>query len=417
MLRKQTKFTLCVLLIAAIVLSCTACVAKVHAADLMKGVKPSTTLPAPAQPTAAQQAANADFALRLLRAAGESGQNTLLSPLSVSMCLAMAANGAKGETLAQIEKTLGMTLDELNAYYLAYREALESNKNLRIANSVWFTEDQSFTVNQSFLQANANYYGVSAFQAPFNETTLQDINNWVKDQTNEMIPKILDEIPADAVMYLVNALAFEAKWKEEYEEDDYRVGDFTCADGSKRPAKFMQSTEPQYLETEQATGFLKPYKGGRYAFAALLPNEGVRLNEFLEGLDGATLHALLAEPQEMDVRVELPKFESACNLQLNDVLKTMGMELPFDEKNADFSGLATSADGNICIDRVLHKTYISVDESGTKAAAATVTEIRAESIEISEKNVTLDRPFVYMIVDTKTNLPLFIGTMQDPEAE
>ena len=414
MFKQQTKLTLCVLLIAAIMLSCTACVAKVHAADLMEGVKPSTTLPTAAKPTAAQQTANIDFALRLFRASNESGRNTLISPLSVSMALAMTANGARGETLAQMEQTLGMSLDELNAYYLAYRQELENSEVLRLANSIWFTGDERFTVNQGFLQTNANYYGAGAFRAPFDETTVKDINNWVKEHTNGMIPEILDEIPADAVMYLVNALAFEAKWEEEYEKSAIRSGSFTCANGTERSVEYLWSNESKYLETEQATGFLKSYKGGRYAFAALLPQEGVSPAELLNGLSGEALYALLSEPQTEDVEVALPKFEASYDTKLSGVLKDMGMALAFDGERADFSGLGTSTGGNISIGRVLHKTYLSVDETGTKAAAASVVEMKDEAIAEPGKQVILNRPFVYMIVDTETNLPLFIGTMLDP---
>ena len=413
---RKSKCTLivCLLLIAAMALNMTACVAKVQAADLMDGVKPTAANAAPTNPTADQQAANIDFALCLFRASNESGRNTLISPLSVSIALSMTANGAKGETLAQMEQTLGMSLEELNAYYLAYRKALENNETLRMANSIWFTSRDHFTVNRDFLQTNADYYGVGAFQAPFDETTVKDINNWVKEHTNGMIPEILDEIPADAVMYLVNALAFEAKWEEEYEKSAIRSGSFTCANGTERSVEYLWSNESKYLETEQATGFLKSYKGGRYAFAALLPQEGVSPAELLNGLSGESLYALLSEPQTEDVEVALPKFEASYDTKLSGVLKDMGMALAFDGERADFSGLGTSTGGNISIGRVLHKTYLSVDETGTKAAAATVVEMKDEAIAEPGKQVILDRPFVYMIVDTETNLPLFIGTMLDP---
>ena len=416
MFKQKAKLTLCLLLIAAILLSCTACVAKVHAADLIEGIQPAVTNAAPERPAAAQQAANMDFALRLFRAADNSDRNTLISPLSVSVALAMTANGAKGETLAQMEQTLGMRLDELNAYYLAYREALENNESLRLANSVWFTGSERFTVNRSFLQRNADCYGAGAFQAPFDKTTVKDINDWVKEKTNGIIPEILDEIPANAVMYLINALAFEAKWEEKYEENDVRSGTFTCADGTKRNVDYLWSSEHQYLETEQFSGFLKPYKDGRFAFAALLPREGVSPEELLNSLDGAALLDLLDAPQTERVSAALPKFDAAYSVQLNDVLKTMGMKLPFDENNADFSGLGTSTAGNIAINRVLHKTFLSVDENGTKAAAATVVEMTQKAMAVTEpeKQVILDRPFVYMLIDTENKLPLFIGTMLDP---
>ena len=411
---RKSKCTLivCLLLIAAMALNMTACVAKVQAADLMDGVKPTAANAAPTNPTADQQAANIDFALCLFRASNESGRNTLISPLSVSIALSMTANGAKGETLAQMEQTLGMSLEELNAYYLAYRKALENNETLRMANSIWFTSRDHFTVNRDFLQTNADYYGVGAFQAPFDETTVKDINNWVKEHTNGMIPEILDETPADAVMYLVNALAFEAKWAEEYEEDQIYSGEFTCTDGSKRTVDFLHSNESEYLETEQATGFIKSYKDSRYAFAALLPKEGISLEQLLYGLDGTALRNLLESPAYESVTVSMPKFETSYDTELSKALTDMGMELPFQD-GADFTGLGKT-DNGICISRVLHKTYLSVDETGTKAAAATVVEMTYGAIAEPGKQVILDRPFVYMIVDTETNLPLFIGTMLDP---
>lgn len=413
MFKQQTKLTLCVLLIAAIMLSCTACVAKVHAADLMEGVKPSTTLPTAVKPTAAQQTANIDFALRLFRASNESGRNTLISPLSVSIALSMTVNGARGETLAQMEQTLGMSLDELNAYYLAYRQELENSEVLRLANSIWFTNRDHFTVNRDFLQTNADYYGADTYQAPFDEATLKDINNWVKDKTKGMIPEILDRIPEDAVMYLVNALAFECKWAEEYEEDQIYSGEFTCADGSTRTVDFLHSEESEYLETEQATGFIKPYKDSRYAFAALLPKEGVSLEQLLDGLDGAALRNLLQNPEQEDVSVSIPKFETSYDTELSKALTDMGMELPFQD-GADFTGLGKADDG-ICISRILHKTFLSVDETGTKAAAATVVEMTKSAVEdIIFHSVYLNRPFVYMVIDRETNLPLFLGTMLDP---
>ncbi len=413
---RKSKCTLivCLLLIAALALNMTACVAKVHAADLMDGVNPTAANAAPTNPTADQQAAAADFALRLFRAANESGKSTLISPLSVSIALSMTANGAKGETLAQMEQTLGMSLDELNAYYLTYRKALEHNETLRMANSIWFTNRDHFTVNRDFLQTNANYYGAGAFQAPFDESTVKDINNWVKEKTNGMIPEILDQIPADAVMYLVNALAFEAKWAEKYEQDDIRSGEFTCTDGSKRTVDFLHSSESEYLETEKATGFIKSYKDSRYAFAALLPKEGVSLEQLLNGLDSTALRNLLESPAYESVTVSMPKFETSYDTELSKVLRAMGMELPFSNE-ADFTSLGKT-DNGIRISRVLHKTFLSVDEAGTKAAAATVVEMKesAAADNISFHFVTLDRPFLYMVIDRETNLPLFLGTMLDP---
>lgn len=383
--------------------------------NLMAEIMPRKAEAAPVDPAAAEAAA--DFTLRLFRAGNETDKNTLYSPLSVLCALSMTANGAKGETLTQMEKTLGLDRDRWNACFRAYMEALENDKSLKLANSVWFTADPRFTVERSFLQTNADYYGADVYQAPFDESTLAEINNWVKEKTDGMIPEILDKIPPEALMYLVNALAFDAKWTKPYTEYAVQEGEFNCADGTKRKVTLMYSEEEQYLEHEKAVGFLKPYEGGKYAFAALLPKEGVSVEELLAALDGAALYKLLTEPEYATVQAALPKFETEYGAELSETLKNMGMELPFDGFRADFSGLGISTGGNIFIGRVLHKTFLSVDEAGTRAGASTVVEMVDECAPVDLKQVILDRPFVYMLIDLETGLPFFLGTMLDPAQE
>ena len=314
-----------------------------------------------------------------------------------------------------MERALGMTKEELNDYFLAYRKTLADSEQLRLANSVWFKDDGSLDPNRDFLQTNADVYGAELYGAPFDQETLEEINGWVREKTDGMIPKILEEIPGNVVMYLINALAFDAKWEEIYKESNVWPDAFTRADGTKRNATFLYGEESRYLETEEATGFLKPYQGGRYAFLALLPREGLSPEDCLEALDGETLTELIRNPQQETVFTALPKFETAYEAELSDVLKSLGMELPFDADRADFSGIGTSPAGNIYISRVLHKTFLAVDEAGTRAGAATAVEMPTKSAEpVEVKRVYLDRPFVYMLVDCKTGLPLFIGTMTDP---
>ena len=383
--------------------------------NLMADIKPTANARATGTSQEAAAAA-ADFALRLFRAGSKAGENTLFSPLSVLSALAMTANGAKGETLEQMERTLGLSREQYNDFFRSYLAALNEDGNhaLRLANSVWFTSDSRFTVNRDFLQTNADFYGVGVYQAPFDETTLRDINNWVKEKTNGMIPEILDEIPAEAVMYLVNALAFESKWAQPYDEYSVASGKFTAANGAQRTVDFMYAEEHAYLEDENATGFLKYYEGGRYAFAALLPREGVSVEQYLAALDGTALQTMLANPRIEAVQTSLPKFEAEWSGELSELLESMGMTVPFDSRSADFSGLGSSTGGNIFINRVLHKTFISVAEQGTRAGAATAVEMTDEAVMEITRQVYLDRPFVYMLVDCETGLPFFIGTMLDP---
>lgn len=357
------------------------------------------------------------FAVRLLQAGAEEGRNTLLSPLSVMYALAMTANGAKGETLRQMESVLGMSVSQLNVYLYNHAKSLEEAEGkLKVANSIWFTDDQRFAVEQPFLQTVKDHYDAAVYRVPFDDITCRDINNWVKEKTDGLIPEILDEIPEEAVMYLVNALAFEAKWQETYERGDVRDAVFTLEDGTTRKIKLMDSVESLYLETGNATGFIKKYEGGGYAFAALLPND-CTVAELVESLDGAQLQQLLENPQQTTVLAAIPKFETAYSTEMSEVLKAMGMPGAFDHSKADLTGLGYSTDGNLFINRVLHKTFISVGEQGTKAGAATVVEVTDECAAVYDevtKTVFLDRPFVYMLIDTDTCTPIFIGTMMDP---
>lgn len=382
--------------------------------DLMNNI---TVNPVKDTDISGEAAGMLNFFLELSRRSAGEG-NMLVSPLSVLAALAMTANGAKGETLAQMEAVLGMKKEPLNSWMHSYLESLpESEENsLKLANSIWFTNDESFTPVERFLQTNADYYGAGIYQASFDKTTLTAINNWVSAHTDGMIKNILDEIPEDAVMYLVNAMAFDALWPAAYEEHQVREGVFTMADGTERTVQLMHSEETAYLEDAWATGFIKYYKGGDYAFVALLPNEGITTEEYLNNITGEDLYETLSEPEEVTVFAAIPKFEMAYSVEMSEVLKAMGMQDAFNGETADFSGLGTSTVGNIYISRVLHKTAITVAEQGTRAGAATVVEMRAEgAMEVPEhKTVTLDRPFVYMLIDCEGHLPFFIGTMEDP---
>ena len=412
------KKLIVMILIFAMLLSLTAC-GEANANDLMQGIPAKSVDVLPDMD--AGTAAAADFGVRLFQTSMEEGENALISPLSVLYALAMTANGADGDTLAQMEEVLGMNSEDLNCFMLAYMDLLPEGKDYKmsLADSIWFKDDPNFVVEQSFLQTNADYYGASIYKAAFDEGTRNDINGWVKEHTDGMIPEIIDQIPEEAIMYLVNALAFEAEWQEVYDEFQVREHTFTTEDGNEQEVLMMRSEESAYLEDDLATGFIKYYRGGRYAFAAMLPKEGVRVAEYVQSLDGEKLLAMLRAPEDILVFAGIPKFETEYDVEMSEILMDMGMPDAFDYASANFSRLGTyNADGvNICINRVLHKTFISVAEQGTKAGAATAVEMVDEgAVEMPEfKEVILDRPFVYMLIDCETNLPFFIGIMMDME--
>ena len=385
--------------------------------NLMNGIKKKEVIEV--EDLDSDSVAVTDFGVRLFQASHKNGENTLLSPLSVMTALAMTANGAKENTLSQMESVLGMKTDKLNAYLYSYTKALPQGEKykLSLANSIWFTDHERFTVNEEFLQLNADYYGADVYRAPFNHSTVKDINNWVNDNTDGMIPKIIDEIPKGAVMYLANALAFDAEWAKMYEKYQVDEGVFTLENQEEQTVDFMYSQEGIYLEDKLATGFVKYYYDYKYAFVALLPKKGTSVSDYVNNLTGEQVHTMLANRQETTVKTAIPKFESEYSVEMSDILSEMGMTDAFDEKKANFTGLGTSTAGNIFINRVLHQTYISVGEKGTKAGAVTIVETNdTASPDIQEpKKVYLDRPFVYMLIDCETNIPFFIGTMMDME--
>lgn len=387
-------------------------------ANLMEGVQ-ANPVEAKTELVGEEAVRLTDFAVHLFRQSMRQGENTLVSPLSVVSALAMAANGAKGETLAQMQRVLGLSPAQLNAYLHTYLQTLlndEKNK-LSLANSIWFTDDESFTANREFLQTNADWYGAGVYKAPFNDATCKAINRWVNAQTDGMVRDILDEIPEDAVMYLVNALAFDAEWQKIYQKQQVRDDVFTREDGTRQKTQLMFSNEYQYLRDTNAMGFLKYYAGQTYAFAALLPDEGVSIADYVAALTGEKLRTVLTGVQPAQVNAAMPKFESGYSVDLREALMRMGMTDAFDDQISDFSGMGASAKGNLVISRVLHKTFISVHEKGTRAGASTAIEVMGESARPQEevKTVRLDRPFVYILVDCKANIPVFIGTVMDVE--
>ena len=418
MYKKTFLAILSLILICSMAVNLTGCATKVQAADLMEGVQANTVTGKAADDAFAQSQMRLAVELFQSSVLESKDENVLISPLSIQLALAMTANGADGNTKAEMEALLGgeISLEDLNEYLYSYVNNLPSAEKykLQIANSIWFRDDEGrLQVEKDFLQKNANYYGAQAYKAAFDDQTLKDINNWVMDHTDGMIDSILDQIDEDAVMYLINALVFDAEWQHVYDKSDVYKGKFTNIGGTEKQVDMMHSEETVYLQDENAIGFMKPYSGSKYNFAVLLPNEGVDIYEYIAGLTGESLMETLSTPQLGMVMATLPKFSYEYELTMNDVLKELGMPSAFSGDTADFSKMAHSSRGNIYIGDVLHKTFISVDELGTKAGAVTKVEMNDESAPMSEWVVNLNRPFVYMIIDNETNLPVFIGTVMD----
>ena len=416
MFKKLYAALICLLLCSVIFSGC----ATVQAADLMAGITQSH----PTGRNADEQfiSAQMSFATELFKKAANREQNSLISPFSVQLALAMTANGENGKTLAEMEAALGgLPIETLNEYLYGYVQSLPSEKKckLQTANSIWFRDTERLTVEKSFLQTNADYYGAQAYKSPFNEQTVKDVNLWIKQKTDGMIPEMLQQpLSEDTQMLLINAVAFDGEWQNKYKDSDIDKGVFTSLTDKKRNVSMMKSNEIRYLNDGKAEGFIKEYSGGKYFFAALLPYEGTDLWEYVSSLTGESLLKTLKEAETCNVEATIPKFSCEYGLNMKDVLNELGMPTALDGSAADFSKLGHSDNGNLYIESVLHKTHIDITEKGSKAGAATIVFLNdggsSAEVEITPQHrVILNRPFLYLIADAQTNLPVFIGTVTD----
>ncbi len=369
--------------------------------------------------------ATANLAFKLMKALSgkEGGKNVMISPDSIITALAMTQNGAKGATLEEMLGILGagMTLEEYNKALSGYNNMLSSLTGVKFAaaNSIWIRNTPQLQINKDFIQTNVDYYDANVFLADFDEQTVNDINNWVNDNTDGMIDKLFDEISEDHMMYLINALSFEAQWAEQYEEGQIAEDcTFTNSEGKEQKVTMLCETMNGLIKLNGGLGFSKSYEGGQYSFVALLPPEGMSVDEYLAGITGEDfLAAMRDKDYEPDLITRLPEFKYDYSTSLKEVLKELGMAGAF-ESDADFSGMCDPDLMNLWIGDVIHKTHIELDRNGTKAAAVTAVIMCGEAMAMEEPEkiyITLDRPFVYAIVDNSTNLPVFLGSVNSIE--
>lgn len=368
------------------------------AAESLGKPEPVEDLTVPDQ-TAAVGGAN--FALDLLRGAAKPDATTILSPYSALLALGMAANGAGGRTLEEMEYALGARLEDLNAWLASCRAAEDGE--VVSANSIW-TRNGTVQLLPEFRQTMEQKYGAEVHAG---EISAAAINEWVSENTKGRIKKLLEQDNEAIQTYLINAMTFDAEWASPYEPQSCSEGTFHASDGTEQTVTYLSGEERGYLEVAGATGFVKHYSGGRYSFAGLLPAEGSTPEELLEALDGATLLNALCEPQAKKVYTRMPKFTASTTASLRPVLEAMGMQTAFTDA-ADFSLLS---DTPLKIDAVQQKTYLQVDESGTIGAAVTSLPIMETTAVETEppKYVELTRPYLCVIFDHETQSIVFLG--------
>ena len=346
--------------------------------------------------------------------------NVMVSPASVMMALDMVAAGAKGDTLKQLTDLFAKGQGPLDqqAFAAALMDKINGSKDVDFtcANAVWSNEKSlGDGINTRYVDYIKETFLAEYKAEAFGKDTADEINKWADEHTKHMINKIINDLDPDAAMILVNAICFDGKWENEYEDYQVNTGKFTKADGSTQNVMFLSDETRDYFETDKATGFMKAYKGGEYAFLAILPKDGsISANAFAKDFTAEDYEKFIKSAStEWDVYSKMPEFKSDFELTMNDTLKTLGAGDVFDENKADLSGIAGEP-GDLFVSKVIHKTHIEVDRTGTKAAAVTAVSVETASAEPPEfKTVNCDRPFVYAIVDVKTMTPIFIGTVNE----
>ena len=347
--------------------------------------------------------------------------NLFISPLSISTALSMTVNGAVGTTKDGMKEALhlgDLTDEEMNQAYktlIEFITELDPKVTMSLANSNWYKQELS--IGKSFRSILEEYYGAEVNPADFSDPSTKDlINSWIEDKTNGKIKDMLDKIPSDAVMYLINAIYLKATWQYQFEKDKTEKMDFHLSDGTKVKTDMMFSegvkvsryanNELQYIEI--------PYGNGQFVFSIIMPNEHSKLDEVIGDLNMNQLDEFISHSDTTSLQVYFPKFKIQFKLLLNDVLSSMGMEQSFGT-DADFSDLFDEQ-LNLAISRVIHQSFIEVDEEGTEAAAATIVEIVETSIDPNgtPSVINIDRPFAFLIREKHSNSILFSGKMIDP---
>ncbi len=367
-----------------------------------------------------------NISMELFKESVSEGKNSMISPVSILMAMAMAENGAAAGSRTQIEKAFGCTTEELSDWLKNWMTSLKTGENTRmnVANSFWFRDAEGLKVKENYLKTIKDGLDAQAYKAPFDAGTKDEINNWCDENTYGMIKKIIQEISPEDMAIIINATAFEGAWLVPYEEYQVEEGEsFYTEDGSEEKADMLYSEEGFYIEGKigdnKVTGFKKSYKDG-YSFVALLPEEGTAVADCVKSLDGDTFASILDNGRYEKVKTAIPEFTSEYTVDnLINTFEKMGIKDIFSPDMADLSDMATSvaaggdAAYNLYISKILHKTFIEVNRKGTRAAAVTEMVAGCTSMPRQEKvhSVSLDRPFIYAIIDDVTATPIFIGTV------
>lgn len=346
----------------------------------------------------------------------ENNANMFISPLSISMALNMTLNGAEGETRSEMESALhlqGFSSEQINEYCRSLRNALEAvdpSTNFGIVNSIWY--HNLLPVEENFININKEYLNAEIKAADFSDQkTLVDINNWCASNTNGKIPEIIKQISPDAMMYLINAVYFKGIWTSRFNKSDTFYADFYKENNQAQQVHMMSQTSLFNYSSDENLRYLElPYGNKAFSMILMLPHEDKAIDDIVSTINENKWNNALSNMYPVKVNLYLPRFKVECEYQLEqeDILPEMGMKQAFTDF-ADFSKISKTT--SLSISKVIHKTFVEVDEEGSEAAAVTAVEMIATSIGGSEyvENYLVNKPFLFAIKEKSTGIIIFIG--------
>lgn len=395
-----------------------------NSSALAESPLPQTELPVSEKPASIDTklvSANTKFGFNLFSKllVKDNNKNIFFSPSSIALALAMTYNGASGSTQESMGKALelqGMNLQQINSNYAELKASLEnpdSQVTLNIANSLW--ADQNASLKPDFIQNNQDFYQAKLTNLNFADAgTPGIINNWVKENTQGKIEKIVENIDPDQVLFLLNAIYFKGSWTREFDQDKTAEFPFSLSSGEEKQHPMMsQSGDYKYYETEQFQAVNLPYgENGRVSFYVFLPKQNSNLKSFYQNLNAANWETWMSQFAKREGSVRLPRFKMDYEATLNDALSALGMEEAF-SNNANFSEMGN----NLKISEVKHKTFVEVNEEGTEAAATTSVGIELTSATVPSQKpfqMIVNRPFFCAIRDNQTGSILFMGSIVEP---
>ncbi len=339
--------------------------------------------------------------------------NVFISPLSASFSLGMTMNGAAALTYSEMRDALqftGSSMAEINAGYRSLVElllSLDPQVQMKVANSIWYRQD--FPFRQAFFDSTKKYFGATVRGLDFNnqQAALSTINGWANDATNQRIPKVLDEITGDHVMFLINAIYFKGSWRSRFDPEQTVDTRFNGARGNSTVLMMKRSDSLAYMQGAGFQAVEMPYGNGAFVMDVLLPAAGVDINTFALALPQSAFST--EGYRTIKVDFWLPKFTVNYERQFKEDLKALGMQIPFVDGRANFTGMAASPLGDrLFIEFVKQNTFVAVDEEGTEAAAVTVTGVSLTSAGVTPI-MHVDRPFVFVLRERLTGTVLFMG--------